>query len=119
MPEVETRDRTTAGAAAAFSVAPELAGDAYARLSELQDVVGEMVRHAKVLGRQVPLGGGYADEVGRFMAEYGIGQQGSAVESLVAFGRELEDLKATLAEAMERYSDSDGKAADGVECTGG
>ncbi|GAB2774389.1 hypothetical protein [Amycolatopsis magusensis] len=118
MPEVETRDRT-AGTAAAFTVAPELAGDAYTRLSELQDVVGEMIRHAKVLGRQVPLGGGYADEVGKFMAEYGIGQQGSAIESLVAFGRELEDLKSSIAEALERYSDADGKAADDVECTGG
>src|SRR2546423_11597567 len=72
-----------------FAVAPELATDAYAKLGALQDVVGEMVREAKVLGRTVPLGGGYAGEIGKFMAEYGIGGEGWAVQPPNAFGREL------------------------------
>lgn len=111
-----------------FAVSPELAADAYCRLSELQDVVGELVRQAKVLGRKVPLGGGYADEVGDFMAQYGIGDSGSAVESLTGFGRELEALKQQINRALERYDQQDDDAAaaaagmggtDGTDCVGG
>ena len=102
-----------------FAVAPELATDAYAKLGRLQDVVGEMVREAKVLGRTVPLGGGYAGEIGEFMAEYGIGGQGSAVQQLTAFGRELETLKRRIGEALAKYQHADEQAAEGVDCTGG
>ncbi|WP_158887310.1 hypothetical protein [Amycolatopsis anabasis] len=103
----------------AFAVAPELSADAFQQISRLQDVVGEMVRNAKVLGRTVPLGGGYADEIGNFMAQYGVGAHGSAVDSLTRFGRELETLKTNIAKAMRRYQDSDDAAADGVDCSGG
>lgn len=102
-----------------FAVAPDLATDAYARLGRLQDVVGEMVREAKVLGRTVPLGGGYAGEIGAFMAEYSIGGQGSAVEQLTAFGKELETLKRRIGEALAKYQHADEQAAEGVDCTGG
>jgi hypothetical protein len=102
-----------------FAVAPELATDAYAKLGALQDVVGEMVREAKVLGRTVPLGGGYAGEIGKFMAEYGIGGRGSAVQQLTAFGRELETVKLRIGEALAKYQHADETAADGVDCSGG
>jgi hypothetical protein len=102
-----------------FAVTPELATDAYAKLGALQDVVGEMVREAKVLGRTVPLGGGYAGEIGRFMAEYGIGGQGSAAQQLTAFGKELETLKHRIGQALAKYQQADEQAADGVDCTGG
>jgi hypothetical protein len=105
--------------ARAFAVAPELAADAFQRLSQLQDVVGEMVRQAKVLGRSVPLGGGYASEIGDFMAQYGIGGDESAVDSLTSFGREIEDLKSQIDRAMSRYQDEDDAAVRGVDCTGG
>ncbi|WP_216216353.1 hypothetical protein [Amycolatopsis aidingensis] len=106
----------------AFAVAPELAADAFTRLSQLQDVVGEMVRQAKSLGRRVPLGEGFAGEVGDFMAEYGIGDSGSAVESLTRFGQELEELKAQISRALRRYEEQDedsAAAAGGVDCSGG
>ncbi|SFW76493.1 hypothetical protein [Amycolatopsis australiensis] len=102
-----------------FAVAPELATEAYAKLGALQDVVGEMVREAKVLGRTVPLGGGYAGELGKFMAEYGIGGPGSAVQQLTAFGKELETLKHRIGEALAKYQHADEQAADGVDCAGG
>ena len=102
-----------------FAVAPELATDASSKLGRLQDVVGEMVREAKVLGRTVPLGGGYAGEIGEFMAEYGIGGQGSAVQQLTAFGKELETLKRRIGEALAKYQHADEQAAEGVDCTGG
>ncbi|PXY30682.1 hypothetical protein [Prauserella flavalba] len=105
--------------AEAFAVSPELAGDAFKRLSELQDVVGQLVRQAKVLGRSVPLGAGYAGEVGDFMAQYGLGGEDSAADSLTRFGRELEDLKAQITAALERYETEDEAAADGVDCVGG
>ncbi|SDY00882.1 hypothetical protein SAMN05421504_104204 [Amycolatopsis xylanica] len=99
-----------------FAVAPELAADAYKQIAQLQDVVGEMVRQAKVLGRSVPLGGGYAAEIGRFMADYGIGKTGSAVEALTDFGRELETLKNQIAKALKKYQAQD---EEGVDCIGG
>lgn len=102
-----------------FAVAPELATDAYAKLGALQDVVGEMVREAKVLGRSVPLGGGYAGEIGKFMAEYGIGGTGSAVQQLTAFGKELDGLKHKIGEALAKFQHTDEAAADGVDCVGG
>jgi hypothetical protein len=102
-----------------FAVSPELASDAYGRLSRLQDVVGEMVRHAKVLSRTVPLGGGYAAEIGQFMAEYGIGDSGSAVRSLTDFGKELEGLKAQIGRAMKKYGAHEEAAAGDVKCVGG
>ena len=102
-----------------FAVVPELGTDAYAKLGALQDLVGEMVREAKVLGRSVPLGGGYAGEIGKFMAEYGIGGNGSAVAQLTAFGRELEALKHQIGEAVRKYQHTDEAAADGVDCVGG
>ncbi|MEU6644828.1 hypothetical protein ABZ863_20030 [Saccharomonospora sp. NPDC046836] len=105
--------------AEAFAVSPELAADAFRRLSELQDVVGELVRQAKVLGRSVPLGAGYAGEVGDFMAAYGLGEQGSAAESLTRFGQELEELKVQITAALDRYRSADEAAADGVDCVGG
>jgi hypothetical protein len=73
MSDVGTKPRLNFGA---FAISPELAADAFGQISRLQDVVGEMVRQAKVLGRTVPLGGGYASEIGRFMAQYGIGERG-------------------------------------------
>ena len=102
-----------------FAVAPELATDAYTKLGELQDVVGEMVREAKVLGRTVPLGGGYAGEIGEFMARYGIGGPGSVVQQLTAFGKELETLKHRIGDALAKYQHADEQAADGVDCSGG
>ncbi|PRX51133.1 hypothetical protein B0I33_101286 [Prauserella shujinwangii] len=107
-----------------FAVSAELATHAYRRLSDLQDQVGQLVRQANVLGRSIPLGAGYAGEVGDFMASYGIGGAGSAADSLVKFGRELEDLKAQIEAAMRRYTDADTGAAGGlggpgVDCTGG
>ncbi|SFQ06929.1 hypothetical protein SAMN05421810_104374 [Amycolatopsis arida] len=104
---------------AGFAVAPELAVETFRRLSELQDVVGAMVRQAKVLGRSVPLGGGYAAEVGDFMARYGLEGPGSAVAALTRFGRELEELKDRIDTAVRRYRDADEDAAGGVDCTGG
>lgn len=116
MRDVGTKTRLNFGA---FAVSPELAVDAFGQISHLQDVVGEMVRHAKVLGRSVPLGGGYAAEIGRFMAEYGIGENGSAVWSLTDFGRELEVLKSQISKALKKYSAQDQESADGVDCVGG
>jgi hypothetical protein len=105
--------------AGAFAVSPELAADAYTEISRLADVVGEMVREAKVLGRTVPLGGGYAAEIGEFMARYGVGGSSSAAESLTRFGQELQRLKDTIAKAIERYQAADSAAAGGIDCHGG
>jgi hypothetical protein len=102
-----------------FAVSPELATQSYSQLCELQDTVGELVRHAKVLGRTVPLGGGYADEIGRFMAQYGIGEDGSAVKALTDFGRELEGLKNQIGKALKKYSAQDTESARGIDCVGG
>ncbi|WP_236791671.1 hypothetical protein [Amycolatopsis sp. GM8] len=103
----------------AFAVSPELATATFAQLTQLQDVVGEMVREARVLGRTVPLGGGYAAEIGEFMARYGIDGPGSAAEQLTRFGRELDKLKGDIAKALKQYQDSDDSAAGGVDCHGG
>src|SRR5205823_8397 len=79
--------------AGAFAVSPELAAAAFTQISQLQDVVGEMVREAKVRGRTVPLGGGRgeraavelgtraADDVGEVRA-----RRGRAVRSAVHRG---------------------------------
>ncbi|WP_020660653.1 hypothetical protein [Amycolatopsis benzoatilytica] len=102
-----------------FAVTPELASATYAKLGELQDVVGEMAREAAVLGRAVPLGGGYAGEVGEFMAKYGIDGDGSAADQLTAFGKEIAKLKTRIGGALEKYRGQDSEAADGVDCVGG
>lgn len=103
----------------AFAVSPELATAAFTQLTQLQDVVGEMVREARVLGRTVPLGGGYAAEVGEFMARYGIDGAGSAADQLTRFGQELDKLKGNIAKALQRYRDTDDAVAGGVDCSGG
>jgi len=103
----------------AFAVSPELAATTFAQLAKLQDVVGEMVREARVLGRKVPLGGGYAEEIGTFMARYGIQGPGSAADQLSRFGQELEKLKGNIGKALKRYEDTDDAAAGGVDCSGG
>ncbi|HVW40748.1 MAG TPA: hypothetical protein VHC18_05305 [Amycolatopsis sp.] len=105
--------------AGAFAVSPELAATAFAQITQLQDVVGEMVREARVLGRKVPLGGGYADEIGTFMARYGVSGPGSAAEQLTRFGQELDKLKTNISTALRRYADTDDDAAGGVDCSGG
>ncbi|GHF76077.1 hypothetical protein FHX82_002499 [Amycolatopsis bartoniae] len=115
---VETKAAPSVGAGA-FAVSPELATAAFAQLTQLQDVVGELVREAKVLGRAVPLGGGYAAEIGDFMARYGIDGPGSAAEQLTAFGRQLDGLRTDIAQALRRYRNADDDAAGGVDCHGG
>ncbi|HJQ48842.1 MAG TPA: hypothetical protein VJ870_21315 [Amycolatopsis sp.] len=105
--------------AGAFAVSPELAATAFAQIAQLQDVVGEMVREARVLGRKVPLGGGYAGEIGTFMARYGVAGPGSAADQLTRYGQELDKLKTNIAQALKRYSDTDDSAAGGVDCSGG
>lgn len=105
--------------AGAFAVSPELGAKAFTELSRLQDVVGEMVREASVLSRTVPLGGGYAGEIGAFMARYGIGGPGSAAESLAAFGRQLQRIKDDIQQALDRYRATDDDAAGGIDCHGG
>jgi hypothetical protein len=105
--------------AGAFAVSPDLAAHTFAELARLQDVVGEMVREARVLGRSVPLGGGYAEEIGQFMARYGIDGPGSASDQLIRFGQELDKLKANISKALRQYQDSDDAAAGGIDCSGG
>ncbi|MFF0144824.1 hypothetical protein ATK36_5778 [Amycolatopsis sulphurea] len=102
-----------------FAVSPELAGATYANLGKLGDVVGELAREAAVLGRSVPLGSGYAGEIGVFMAKYGIGRDGSAADELSAFGREIAALRERIAGALRKYRARDEAAADGVDCVGG
>jgi hypothetical protein len=111
--------KSIGGLQGGFAVTPDLAAATFTHLGQLQDTVGEMVRQAKVLGRSVPLGGGYAAEVGNFMAQYGVGGSGSAAESLIAFGKQLEHLKTQIDKALTRYGEQDGDAADGVDCSGG
>lgn len=103
----------------AFAVSPELATATFTQLTQLQDVVGEMVREARVLGRAVPLGGGYAAEIGEFMARYGIDGPGSAADQLTEFGRQLDRLKDDIAKALRKYKAADDDASDGVDCHGG
>ncbi|KAA9153774.1 hypothetical protein FPZ12_033545 [Amycolatopsis acidicola] len=111
---------TQAGpSAGAFAVSPELAATAFAQLAQLQDTVGEMVREARVLARTVPLGGGYADEIGQFMARYGIDGPGSAGDQLARFGQQLEKLKGNITKALGQYRETDDSASDGVDCSGG
>ncbi|GAA1222343.1 hypothetical protein [Prauserella alba] len=115
--------------AGTFAVAPELAEDALQRIGDLQDVVGRLVREAQVLGRSVPLGGGYAGEIGEFMARYGIDPagggepaSGAVSDALVAFGRELADLRSRITTALEQYRSQDEQAEGdlrGVDCQGG
>ncbi|GLY69390.1 hypothetical protein [Amycolatopsis taiwanensis] len=105
--------------AGAFAVSPELAANAFTELSRLQDVVGELVREASVLSRTVPLGGGYAGEIGAFMARYGLGGPGSAAESLSAFGRQLQGIKDDIQKALDQYRATDESAAGGIDCHGG
>jgi hypothetical protein len=105
--------------AGAFAVSPDLAATAFIELSRLQDVVGEMVREARVLSRTVPLGGGYAGEIGEFMARYGIGGPGSAADSLIAFGRQLQQIKDDIQHALDAYRATDESAAGGVDGHGG
>ncbi|OLT43239.1 hypothetical protein BJF85_03680 [Saccharomonospora sp. CUA-673] len=134
--------------AGAFTVSPELAQDSLRKISSLQDEVARMVREAKVLGRSVPLGGGYAGELGEFMARYGIEPGGgpagdvsqastaigalasgegsaaarAAVPALVEFGRQLADLREQIDAALEQYRARDEDAAGdmgGVDCEGG
>lgn len=119
MSDVGTESTATGPLRGAFAVTPDLAAATFTHLGQLQDTVGEMVRQAKVLGRSVPLGGGYAAEIGTFMAQYGVGGSGSAVESLTAFGKQLEHLKGQIDKALTRYGEQDGDAADGVDCVGG
>ncbi|NKQ58706.1 hypothetical protein HFP15_38270 [Amycolatopsis sp. K13G38] len=115
-----TETRTAPGVSSgAFAVSPELAATTFAQLTKLQDVVGEMVREARVLGRKVPLGGGYAEEIGTFMARYGIDGPGSAADQLARFGQELEKLKDNVGKALKRYQAADDAAAGGVDCSGG
>ncbi|KID28028.1 hypothetical protein [Prauserella rugosa] len=134
--------------AGAFTVSPELAEDSLRKITDLQDEVARMVREAKVLARSVPLGGGYAAELGEFMARYGLDPAGdsggdpaagvepvsdaaagngaasarAAVPALVAFGRQLADLRGQIEAALERYRAQDEQAAGdmgGVDCEGG
>jgi hypothetical protein len=105
--------------AGAFAVSPELAAKAFTELSQLQDVVGEMVREADALSRTVPLGGGYAREIGDFMARYGFGGPGSATDSLIAFGRQLQQVKENIQKALDQYQTTDESAAGGIDCHGG
>ncbi|HVV10396.1 hypothetical protein [Amycolatopsis sp.] len=114
----ETQAGPGAGAGA-FAVSPELAATAFAQLTQLQDTVGEMVREARVLARTVPLGGGYAEEIGRFMARYGIDGPGSAGDQLARFGQQLGRLKDNITKALEQYRETDDSAGDGVDCSGG
>jgi hypothetical protein len=116
MTETQSVPQVNAGA---FAVSPELAATAFQQITQLQDVVGEMVREARVLGRTVPLGGGYAAEIGAFMARYGVDGAGSAADQLIRFGQELDKLKGNIAKALRRYQETDDAAADGVDCSGG
>lgn len=102
-----------------FAVSPELAANAFTELSRLQDTVGEMVREARVLSRTVPLGGGYAVEIGDFMAQYGIGGPGSAVDSLIAFGRQLQQIKDDIQQALDEYQAMDESVSGGIDGHGG
>ncbi|EHY88153.1 hypothetical protein ACWGRK_12820 [Saccharomonospora azurea] len=114
MAEVDVREPSDG-----FAVAPELAAETFAKLSEVQDAVGRMVRRVNVLGRSVPLGDGYAKEIGDFMARYGIDDTGCAAESLTRFGQEIELLKERIDTALRRYEEQDRAASDGVDCVGG
>jgi hypothetical protein len=111
-----------------FSVSAEDApAKVFALLGQFQDQIGELVRHANVLGRTLQLGGGYAQEMADFMAKLAIADPGlstasgqgadSAKDALIAAGQRIDKQRTAIKTALEKYQAADADA--GVDCSGG
>jgi hypothetical protein len=100
-----------AAGAGAFAMEPDSAQAVMRRLTEVQDEVTKMKDQALRAAVDPKFGGGYAEDVGRYVQDRAAGQSGSAEEVLTQFWEELEQLKTAIARSIGNYQALDDNSA--------
>ncbi|HEV8556955.1 MAG TPA: hypothetical protein VGR06_11235 [Actinophytocola sp.] len=107
-----------AAGAGAFAMEPDSAQAVMRRLTEVQDEVANMRLMAVQAAVDPKFGGGYAEDVGRFIQGVAAGQAGSAEDVLTKFRDELEQLKEAVARSIRNYQAMDDGSAHRVADAG-
>jgi hypothetical protein len=72
-------------------------------LNQVRDMVDRMIRQSDEVGVKTPLGGGFGEQIGAFNQRLALSGPGSAKENLLAFRRELDQIRAAVRESMAAY----------------
>jgi hypothetical protein len=102
-----------------IAVAPHTGEAVIRQLTKVQDEVAKMRRDVMQAAVDPKFGGGYAEQVSRFVQGVAAGQAGSAEEVLDKYWNELEQLKSAVAKSIGTYQATDAGSAHGITSAGG
>ncbi|MBP2334622.1 hypothetical protein JOF41_000800 [Saccharothrix coeruleofusca] len=100
--------------AQALSVDPHVVDAMLKKLTDMQDALDQAVGRAHVLSANTPLGGGYAEEIGRVNRQLGEQAITGVIPDMVAA---IEDLKTQIEKSRASYQNVDeakGKTFDNL-----
>ncbi|MQA09650.1 MAG: hypothetical protein GEU98_14070 [Pseudonocardiaceae bacterium] len=95
-----------------IAVDPDVGDAVIKQLTEVHDIMSEIAMKARFLGEQVPLGGGYAEIVGKFMAQFGSGGEQSVDAAMKKGQQDITQLIEDVRQAMVNYQQTDASNAD-------
>lgn len=112
--------RNAKSSAETIALDPDLGQALNKQLSEVQDKIDRMERQVRVLSQRtgIPLGGGYAEVIGKFMNQFAAGSDESVDKVLARSRREIEKFKQVIDKAMQNYRDTDQDAAQQLRRAG-
>jgi hypothetical protein len=108
-----------AAGAGQIAVAPDIGEAINKQLTEVERLAEKLQRDAQRAAVDPQFGGGYAEQVGRFVQQVAAGGAGSAEEVLTKFRDELGLFREAVARSMQNYRDMDESSADAINNAGG
>lgn len=103
-----TKAIAAANEAKALSADPNTIDATLKKLTEMQDELGGIREMTSLLNTETPLGGGYAEEVGRFNQQFGKQVVEKIIPDVV---KALDNLKAEVEKSRDTYQNVDGGQA--------
>ena len=107
-----------AAGAGAIAVSPDTGQAVLKQLDMVQDEARLLIQHVRLAGVDPRLGGGYAEQVSRFLQDAAVGQAGSAEEILTKFNEEIDQLKTAVKQSIDNYHSMDQQGAHDVRQAG-
>jgi hypothetical protein len=107
-----------AAGAGQFAVNPNIGKAVIDHLTKVQDVVDTMATNAQRAAADPRFGGGYAEEVGRFVKGVAAGEAGSAEEMLTKFWDEIQQMKVAVGKTMGLYVSTDDAGRKDIDTAG-
>lgn len=108
-----------AAGAGQFAISPDIGDAINKQLTEVQDQVIDMRQAVLQAAADPRFGGGYAEQVSKFVQSVAAGEAGSAEEVLTRYAHELGQLKDAVAKSVANYHGMDASSVNKMTAAGG